>query len=125
MAHQLRETGACCLFAAPELLDRAREAASGTDIREVIVFGEAPGATPFAALLRCDGPAPDVAIDPREDVVAILCSSGTTGLPKGVQLTHFNVVASAARSRRPARPARTTRCPATSPSSTSSGLIGR
>lgn len=28
----------------------------------------------------------------KENVVLILCSSGTTGLPKGVQLTQFNFV---------------------------------
>jgi acyl-CoA synthetase (AMP-forming)/AMP-acid ligase II len=94
ITHLLRDTGPCCLFTVPELLDKAREAAIGTGIREVIVFGEAPGTTPFAALLNCDGPVPRVAIDPREDVAAILCSSGTTGLPKGVQLTHDNLIAS-------------------------------
>src|SRR4051812_34337261 len=93
-AHLLRETGACCLFTTPELLDAVREAVLGTDIREVFVFGEARGATPFTALLDSDGHAPAVGIDPHDDVVVILCSSGTTGLPKGVQLTHFNVVAS-------------------------------
>jgi acyl-CoA synthetase (AMP-forming)/AMP-acid ligase II len=34
-----------------------------------------------------------VAIDPAEDVVALPYSSGTTGLPKGVMLTHRNIVA--------------------------------
>lgn len=29
--------------------------------------------------------------DPKEQVALILCSSGTTGLPKGVMLTHFNL----------------------------------
>lgn len=28
----------------------------------------------------------------HENVVLILCSSGTTGLPKGVQLTQFNIL---------------------------------
>jgi acyl-CoA synthetase (AMP-forming)/AMP-acid ligase II len=92
---QLRETGARALLTTPQLIERGREAASGAGVQEIIVFGEAPGAIPFASLLACDGPPPEVAIDPREDVVAILCSSGTTGLPKGTQLTHFVFVASA------------------------------
>ena len=91
----LRNMGASCLFTSPELLDRAGELASSSDIREVFVFGEAPGATPFASLLESDGPPPNVTIDPHEDVAAILCSSGTTGLPKGAQLTHDWFVAGA------------------------------
>ena len=36
-----------------------------------------------------------VAIDPAEDVVLLPYSSGTTGIPKGVMLTHRNVVSNA------------------------------
>jgi acyl-CoA synthetase (AMP-forming)/AMP-acid ligase II len=98
LARQLQDTGACCLMTSVALIDRAAEAAGRAGIREVIVFeGKAPGtdAIPFSTLLVNDGPWPDVSINPKDDVVAILSSSGTTGLPKGVQLTHVALVAAA------------------------------
>jgi len=93
VAVQLRDTGAKFLVTVPPFLDRAREAARGTAVREIFVFGEAEGATPFAALLANDGDAPDVRIDPARDLVALPYSSGTSGRPKGVMLTHRNLVA--------------------------------
>ena len=39
--------------------------------------------------------APEVKIDPREDVAAIEYTGGTTGFPKGAMLTHYNLAANA------------------------------
>ena len=68
------------------------EKAEGTGLIEVISFGAMDGATPFDDLLAEPGVPPAVAIEP-DDVVALPYSSGTTGLPKGVMLTHRNLVA--------------------------------
>jgi acyl-CoA synthetase (AMP-forming)/AMP-acid ligase II len=67
----------------PPFVEAARTA--GCD--DVLVFGEAEGATPFASLLEHGDEAPSVQIDP-DDIAVIPYSSGTTGLPKGVELTH-------------------------------------
>lgn len=37
-----------------------------------------------------EAPRPD--IDPKEDLVALMYTGGTTGLPKGAMLTHYNLV---------------------------------
>jgi long-chain acyl-CoA synthetase len=48
----------------------------------------------FQDLLKRYPPkAPQVAIDPRKDLAALPYTGGTTGHPKGVMLTHYNLVA--------------------------------
>jgi acyl-CoA synthetase (AMP-forming)/AMP-acid ligase II len=91
--YQLRDTGAKFLVTVPPFLEKAREAARETAVREIFVFGEAEGATPFASLVAADGDPPAVKIDPAVDLVALPYSSGTSGRPKGVMLTHRNLVA--------------------------------
>jgi acyl-CoA synthetase (AMP-forming)/AMP-acid ligase II len=100
LAKQLGDSGAKWLVTVPPLLERAREASEGKGLRELFVFGEAEGATPFAALLEGGaGDLPKVEIDTAEDLVVLPYSSGTTGVCKGVMLTHRNLVANLAQFR--------------------------
>ena len=93
MAAQLAAVHARYLLTLPERLDTAAETAGRSGVEEVFVLGEAALATPFVALLAHDHPASEVDIDPREDVAVLPSSSGTSGLPKPVMLTHYNLVA--------------------------------
>jgi acyl-CoA synthetase (AMP-forming)/AMP-acid ligase II len=92
LARQVRDSGACLIVTVPALAERARQAASAVGVTDVIVIREAS----FAELVSVSDKPPAVAIDAARDVVALPYSSGTTGLPKGVMLTHRNLVANLA-----------------------------
>jgi len=91
--HQLKDAGARFLVTVPTCVEKAREGAKETGVEELFVFGSSEGAIPFGSLLEPTQPAPKTEIDPRNDLVVLPYSSGTTGLPKGVMLTHYNLVA--------------------------------
>ena len=93
LAHQLKDAGAKMLITVAALADKARAAIaeSGRTI-ELLTTDEAPGIPSLESIGR-DAPPPTITIDPTNDVVVLPYSSGTTGLPKGVMLTHANLIA--------------------------------
>jgi acyl-CoA synthetase (AMP-forming)/AMP-acid ligase II len=91
---QLADAGASVLVTVPPQVPVARAAAAAAGVPEVVVLGQADGATPVLDLLAAGGTPPDPPLDPATAVGLLPYSSGTTGLPKGVLLTHANLVTS-------------------------------
>jgi 4-coumarate--CoA ligase len=91
---QLVDSGATILVTIPMFLEVATAGAEGTGVREIYVLGEAEGATPVTALFGAPL-AEQVPVEP-DTVVVLPYSSGTTGISKGVMLTHRNLVANVA-----------------------------
>ena len=94
--HQLLDAGATILVTVAPFLDVARKATEGTPITEddIFVIGGAEGAKSLTELMGAPLEA-QVPVDP-ESTVVLPYSSGTTGLSKGVMLSHRNLVANIA-----------------------------
>jgi len=88
LCSQLKDSGAAYLLTTPALVEKASEAAAGAGIRHLFVMDDLLG-----SLFQDTGAIPDVVIAPDRDIAALPYSSGTTGFPKGVMLTHRNLVA--------------------------------
>jgi acyl-CoA synthetase (AMP-forming)/AMP-acid ligase II len=105
MHHQLRDSGAKLIITLASLLDKCLTAAQqeGCVVERILVVDQkhveetTTGAITIAdiSLLtkHSDAAEVQVTINPETDVLTLPYSSGTTGLAKGVQLTHKNLVA--------------------------------
>jgi long-chain acyl-CoA synthetase len=99
--HILNDSGARTIVVYADMYERVKTVLPDTDLETVVVvsLGDEPegldaGHQSFGDFLSTDAdPAPDVEIDPAEDVAALQYTGGTTGVSKGAMLTHRNLVA--------------------------------
>jgi len=98
IASQLRDSGAKVCITVSLLLPAvlAGAGAAGMAAGNVIVLDDTAGHESLADLLAEGRAAPEVAIDQETHLAVLPYSSGTTGKPKGVMLTHRNLVANIA-----------------------------
>jgi acyl-CoA synthetase (AMP-forming)/AMP-acid ligase II len=105
IAKQLTDSSATMLVTVTAMLPQAREgaAAAGIPDENLVVLdgaGRSSDGYPNAAdLLAAGTPAPQVNFAPSTHLAVLPYSSGTTGNPKGVMLTHRNLVANVAQIR--------------------------
>ena len=96
IAHQLNNSGAEILVVHRALLEMAKSARDGAPAlkRMIVIEPSSRESDSFWGLIeRSPATPPPVKIDALEDLAALPYSSGTTGISKGVMLTHYNMTA--------------------------------
>jgi 4-coumarate--CoA ligase len=95
---QLRDAGARMLFTVSPLAGQSLPgaAAAGLADEDIVVLDGHEGHSSLRDLLATGASAPEVTFDPSTHLAALPYSSGTTGRPKGVRLTHRNLIANVA-----------------------------
>eukprot|EP01113_Clastostelium_recurvatum_P036216 TRINITY_DN5135_c0_g1_i4.p1 TRINITY_DN5135_c0_g1~~TRINITY_DN5135_c0_g1_i4.p1 ORF type:complete len:532 (+),score=167.90 TRINITY_DN5135_c0_g1_i4:8-1603(+) len=94
ITHHLQLVKPVFILSCPMFISKIFDACkSYSSVKEVFSVGDAAGATSFVELLKSSSSRPPkVHINPKKDTVLIPFSSGTTGLPKGVMLSHYNII---------------------------------
>ena len=90
VAYYLGDSGAGLIFAWHQFADEARGGAEHADAEAVVVDPAS-----FGDLLASAAPDHEIADRDGEDTAVLLYTSGTTGQPKGAELTHANLTSNA------------------------------
>lgn len=93
LIHILNDSGAKLLITFDQLLPLVNSVIERTSVEEVISVSHESGMMPEKLNDQTDDPLPSVNINPQEDVAVLQYTGGTTGVPKGAMLTHYNIVA--------------------------------
>lgn len=93
LTHQLRDSKAKFVITVPMFKEVVVTSAKDAAVKDVFVLGEDSGRFILANDGKTRFTRTLAEINPAEHVVALPYSSGTTGLPKGVMLTHRNIAA--------------------------------
>ncbi|MEE2905040.1 MAG: 4-coumarate--CoA ligase family protein [Gemmatimonadota bacterium] len=97
LAGQLRDSGARFIITAGPFTDNACKAAEEVGgIDEIFSFDGSSGTTAFSELMETGEPYSGASINLNQDLLTLPYSSGTTGISKGVMLSHQNLVANMA-----------------------------
>ena len=94
LAQQINDSASETLVVHETLLPTAQAARDGIQaLKRLIVIGETSGdpGTFWDLIEHAPSRPPSVTIEPKQDLAALPYSGGTTGFPKGVMLTHFNL----------------------------------
>jgi len=104
LEHEIGTSGAKGVICLDESLELIKSIKDMTSLEFIIVTSvkdytqnepelkDIPGTYQFRDLIaKYESKPPSVEIDPKEDLALLQFTGGTTGLPKGVMLTHFNI----------------------------------
>lgn len=98
LEHHLNSIEADTIIVDAERYPIVRNVQAKTKLKNIILVGEEklPGTVLFNELLdKYPAKPPKLKLNPREDVAAIQFTGGTTGMPKGAMMTHWNLVSNA------------------------------